>query len=358
MSKSVESTGRARIWMVAILVAGCAASAAAVWWFAFARRPIPRGQAGTRWIMPQSRLLKTQVNATGIVRLKTGAEVRVGAQISGIVRRLFVTVGSRVTQGQVIAQIDPRPIEARVQQARAQLSQAQVTLAKAALDQNRSGQLFNAGIISQQQFQDASATFEIASASVQSAQSGVSEASVDLAYVDIRAPISGTVSSVSTQQGETVAASFATPTFVTIIQSDALEIVAMVDEADIGNVRPGEKATFVTQTWPDLEFAGTLLRIAPVATIISGVVNYEVAISILHGITKLKPDMTANVNITTAQRRLMVVPAGCVHRDGDGSFVYVQSPVRKTGPAARGYWQSHIVRSGDPARPRCQHRGP
>jgi multidrug resistance efflux pump len=79
---------------------------------------------------------------------------------------------------------------------------------------------------------------------------------VDLEYVEIRAPISGTIASVSTQRGETVAASFATPTFVTIIQKDALEVVAMVDEADIGNVRPGEEATFTTETWPDFEFAG------------------------------------------------------------------------------------------------------
>ena len=115
-------------------------------------------------------------------------------------------------------------------------------------------------------------------------------AQVDLSYVEIRAPISGTVASITTQQGETVAASFATPTFVTIIQEAALEVIAMVDEADIGNVRRGEKVVFTTETYPDHEFQGTVTRIAPVATVLSGVVNYQVAISIERDIALLRPD--------------------------------------------------------------------
>jgi macrolide-specific efflux system membrane fusion protein len=225
-----------------------------------------------------------------------------------------------------------------VQQARAQLAQARTTLAKATADADRSRQLFAAGIISRQQFQDATATLDAATASEQVAQRALDDASVDLAYVDIRAPIDGTVASVSTQQGETVAASFATPTFVTIIQKNALEVVAMVDEADIGNVRPGEAATFTTETWPDLEFTGTVLRIAPIATIISGVVNYEVAISIQDKVNLLKPDMTSNVNIITAQHHALTIPAACLHRDQSGTWVYVRSetgaPLRR--PVAAG----------------------
>jgi RND family efflux transporter MFP subunit len=145
-------------------------------------------------------MLKVQVNATGIVRLKTGAEFSVGAQLSGIVHRLFVTVGSKVVRGQVIAEIDPRPVQAKVGPARAQLAQARVTLAKATADQGRSRQFFEAGVISKQQFQDADASLDAAEASVQSAESGVEDARVDLAYIDIRSPISGIVASVSTQR--------------------------------------------------------------------------------------------------------------------------------------------------------------
>ncbi|MDE3188322.1 MAG: efflux RND transporter periplasmic adaptor subunit, partial [Acidobacteriota bacterium] len=208
----------------------------------------------------------------------------------------------------------------------AELAQARVALVKATTDADRSRQLYDAGIIPLEQWQNAQDALHAASASVQVAQSGVADARVDLAYVEIRAPITGTVASVSTQEGETVAASFATPTFVTIIRRNALELVAMVDEADIGNVRSGETASFTTETWPDKEFTGTVLRVAPVATIISGVVNYEVTISIRSNTAMLKPDMTANVNIVTAQREALEIPPACLHRDQTGTWVYIRAP--------------------------------
>jgi RND family efflux transporter MFP subunit len=171
--------------------------------------------------------------------------------------------------------------------------------------------------------------------------------------VDIRAPIAGTIASISTQQGETVAASFATPTFVTIIQEAALEVIAMVDEADIGNVRRGEKVTFTTETYPDHEFRGIVTRIAPVATVISGVVNYEVAISIERDIGLLKPDMTANVNIHTSQHQATLIPTKCLHKDGPQSFVYVEQaaglPVKRVvSVGARMADETEIVRGLEP----------
>ena len=237
-----------------------------------------------------------------------------------------VTVGSHVNQGDVIAEIDSRPVTAKIDQARTQLAQAEVSAVKAETDFARSQKLFEAGIIPAQQFEDSRAALNAANASVAAAQSGVTTAQVDLAYVNIRAPISGTVASIATQQGETVAASFATPTFVTIIQEAALEVIAMVDEADIGNVRRGDKIEFTTETYPDHEFQGSVTRIAPVATIISGVVNYEVAISIERDIALLRPDMTANVNIRTSEHRALMLPSKCVHKDGGQDFIYVHRP--------------------------------
>lgn len=328
-----DSTTKRRLRgaILALIVVG-GIGGVVVWRLLVVRRTTRASPPGTHWVMPQERVIKTEVNATGVMRLKTGALVRVGAQLSGIVRRLFVTVGSTVTQGQVIAEIDSRPVEARLQQAKAQLAQARVTMSKAAIDASRSDQLYTAGIISKQQWQDAHSSLDAASASVQVAQAGVQDASVDLDYVEIRAPITGMVSSVSTQQGETVASAFATPTFVTIIQKNALEVVAMVDEADIGNVRAGESAVFTTETWPDREFTGSVIRINPVGTIISGVVNYEVTIAILKDVALLKPDMTANVNIATAERKALLIPPECVHRESDGAFVYARSA---TGQPAR-----------------------
>ena len=324
MNQPVEKKRRSWRWVVVMLVIAIAGALPA-WRWLRGRAQAATPRTAPRWMAVQERSLSAKVNATGVVRLKTGAEIRVGAQLSGIVKRLYVTVGSDVKAGDVIAEIDARPIQAKVGQAEAQLVQARATQAKAATDADRTQQLFNAGIVSRQQWQDAQATLRAASASVQVAESAVADASVDLAYVEIRAPIGGTVASVSTQQGETVAASFATPTFVTIIRRDALELVAMVDEADIGNVRAGEPATFTTETWPDKEFTGTVLRVAPVATIISGVVNYEVTISIGNRAAMLRPDMTANVNIVTAERHALVIPLACLHRDPTGSWVYIRA---------------------------------
>jgi RND family efflux transporter MFP subunit len=278
--------------------------------------------------------VSTTVSATGTVRLKSGAEVRVGAQLSGIVRRLNITVGSQVHAGDVIAEIDDRPVRAKIDQAQTQLAQSQVALAKSKTDLWREQKLFEAGVVPRQQLDDSAAAFAAAQAAVTAAESSLAAAKVDLTYVEIRAPIGGTIASVSTLQGETVAASFATPTFVTIIQQSALEVVAMVDEADIGNVRPGLSVSFTTETYPDREFTGKVARIAPVATIVSGVVNYEVAISIGRDVASLKPDMTTNVSVVTAKHRALLLPSGCIHKQDGQTFVYVRiladTPLKRT----------------------------
>jgi RND family efflux transporter MFP subunit len=324
-SNGATKPGRRRIVLLLIFCA-IAAAAGSTWWSQHRNATSDASAPHVKWVAPEVRNVSTNVNATGTLKLKIGAEVRVGAQLSGIVRRLNVIVGSHVNEGDVIAEIDSRPVTAKVDQARTQLTQAEVSEVKARTDFARSQKLFEAGIIPAQQFEDSRAALNAASASVAAAQSVVSTAQVDLAYVDIRAPISGTVASIATQQGETVAATFATPTFVTIIRESALEVIAMVDEADIGNVRRGEKVEFTTETYPDHEFQGTVTRIAPVATIISGVVNYEVAISIERDVALLRPDMTANVSIQTSERSALLLASKCVHRDGGQSFIYVQGP--------------------------------
>jgi RND family efflux transporter MFP subunit len=327
-SSTSDRAGRPRkrrgSWL--LLLCAFALVAAVAWWSLNHNTATDTRSTQVQWVAPSTRNITANVNATGTVKLKIGAEVRVGAQLSGIVRRLNVTVGSHVNQGDVIAEIDSRPVTAKIEEARMQLAQADVSEGKARTDFARSQKLFEAGIIPAQQFEDSRAALNAAGASVAAAQSVVSTAQVDLAYVDIRAPISGTVASIATQQGETVAASFATPTFVTIIQESSLEVMAMVDEADIGNVRRGEQVAFTTETYPDREFLGAVTRIAPVATIISGVVNYEVAISIERDVALLRPDMTANINIRTSEHRALSIPSKCVHREGGQSFLYVQGP--------------------------------
>ena len=132
------------------------------------------------------------------------------------------------------------------------------------------------------------------------------------------------MASVTTQEGETVAASFNAPTFATIIEDGALELIAMVDETDIGNVAVGNPVTFTVEAYPAKEFEGHVARIAPKGTILSGVVNFEVMIRIDSPAEVLKPDMTANVSLRTAEREALVVPNAAIQRDGSDRFVWVE----------------------------------
>lgn len=326
LSQIVRGTrlGAGRKKVVALAVVLVVITAGALAYF-LRRERVARSDASNMpaVVSPEIQNLAVFVTTTGVVRLKTGAEVRVGAQVSGIVRKLNVTVGSRIQRGDVIAEVDARPIEAQVNQARTQVEMDQLAVAKTQRDLSRGQQLLSAELVPRQQTEDLEWQYKIAQAKLANSQSNLAAAELTLSYATIKAPISGIVSSVSTQEGETVAASFAAPTFVTIVQDNALELVAMVDETDIANVRPGAPVTFTVEAYTSREFAGTVKRIDPTATIVSGVVNYQVVIEIRKGLQFLKPDMTANISIQTAKRQALVLPSVAIHRDGDRSFVYL-----------------------------------
>lgn len=279
--------------------------------------------APASWVTPESRQMDSTVTTSGTVRLRTGAEVRVGSQVSGIVEKLHVTVGSHIQKGDIIAEIDPRPLQARADQARTQAAMDEVAVSKSQRDLGRGQQLFAEKLLPSQQLEDLEWQVKSAQAKLNKSKSDLAAAVVDLSYTEIRAPISGTVASVSTQEGETVAASFAAPTFVTIIEDNALELVALVDETDIANVRSGDAVTFTVEAYPSLEIPAVVKRIDPVATIISGVVNYAVMAAIQKDSQFLKPDMTANINIRTAEHKALVVPNAAIQRDGEERFVRV-----------------------------------
>jgi RND family efflux transporter MFP subunit len=279
--------------------------------------------AAPQVIHAERRMIGTTVNATGTVRLRVGSEVRVGAQLSGIVKKLNVTVGTSVRAGDPIAEIDDAPIQARLAQADAQVQLDYASMERNRVNFERAQQLFSQGLIPAQQEQDLQMALGEAKARYEKSLRDRDLVKVDLGYVTIRAPISGTVSSVSTQEGETVAASFTAPTFVTIIGVNALQLVAMVDETDIANVRPRNPVTFTVDSYPARDFPGVVESIAPKATVVSGVVNYEVTISIRKDAELLKPDMTANVTVQTARRDALLLPAAAVQADGGQSFVYV-----------------------------------
>ncbi len=281
-------------------------------------------EAGTTFVTPERRTVSSSVLATGAIRLRVGAEVRVGSQMSGIVEELNVTVGSKIKKGEVIAKIDSRALEARRDQALAQVAVVEQEVRRVEVQLERAQKLDVDRFVTRNRIEDLSLELVEMQARLEKARRDVGVVKTDLEYARILAPISGTIASVTTQEGETVAASFATPTFVTIIDDDALELVALVDETDIGDVADRNSVFFTVEAYPSQEFEGYVKQIAPKGTLISGVVNFEVMISIESPLDVLKPDMTANVSIQIAERDTLVVPSSAIHRDGFESYVYIE----------------------------------
>jgi len=282
----------------AAMIACVAVGVGAGTWYWTRSAPVARATPKAPAASPApKRAAPSTVLASGVIRLRVGSEVRVGSQVSGIVTTLNVTVGSHIGRDELIAEIDSRELDARLEQARAQVAVAQQEVRRATVVLERATRLDERQLIPRQQLEDAELALDDAKAKLVKAQRDAEVVDTDRSFTQIRAPISGTVASVSTQQGETVAASFTAPTFVTIIADHALQLVAMVDETDIGAVRTGSRATFTVEAYPDRQFLGRVERIAPKATIVSGVVNYEVMITIGSSADVLKPDMTANVSI-------------------------------------------------------------
>jgi RND family efflux transporter MFP subunit len=290
------------------------------------------------------RTIAATVTTTGVIRLRVGAEVRVGTQVSGIVQTLNVTVGSHIHRHDVIAEIDSRGLRARLAQANAQVAVAEQEVRRTDVELARVERLDQQRLVPRQQVDDLALAGQAARAQLEKSRRDADVVETDLSYAVIRAPISGTVASVSTQEGETVAAALAAPTFVTIIADHALQLIAMVDETDIANVMPANTVTFTVEAYPSREFEGHVESIAPKATIVSGVVNYEVMVAVDSATDVLKPDMTANIAIRTAERQALVVPDAALQRAGDERFVYVEEagrPVKR--PVAVGVREAGVV---------------
>lgn len=238
------------------------------------------------------------VSATGVIRPRVGAEVRVGSRISGVVRRLFVRIGDRVEKGQLLAELDTRELRARRDQASASLALARANLAFSEADLRRKRELAAAQVIASSELDVAERAQAVAEQQLRQAEADLELTTTQLGYARIEAPIAGVVSSISTQEGETVAASFAAPTFVTLLDLDRLEVWAYVDETDIGRIRTGQKARFTVDSWPDQEVEGEVTAIYPQAEIRDNVVNYVTVVRFTPPPDRtLRPEMTAAVKI-------------------------------------------------------------
>jgi RND family efflux transporter MFP subunit len=267
--------------------------------------------------------ISTAVKATGVVKPMIGAEVRVGSRVSGVVRRLYVRVGDAVTQGQLLAELDARDLEARRGEAAAALEIAEANLRYASADLRRKGELRSEQLIAPSEMDLARQAFAVADRQCAQARANLDYATTQLGYARIVAPIAGVVESVTTQEGETVAASLAAPTFVTLVDLTRLEVRAYVDETDIGRIHVGQRAHFTVDTYPDHEFTGRVTAIYPQAEIRDNVVDYVAVLDIDAPRDRLlRPEMTTTTAIQLGtHEHVLSVPIRAVRREGGRSFV-------------------------------------
>ncbi len=245
--------------------------------------------------------MAADVVAVGIVKSQIGAEVKVGSQLSGIVARLHVNVGDVVKRGDALAELDDAQWRARVGSLEAELAAAEAELAYARSDVSRMERVAS---YSPAQVENGRRNVQVREAMVGQTRAKLDEARVELSYTRIRAPIAGTVASVSTYEGETVAAAFAAPTFVTIVDLSRLEVQAYVDEHDIGTVRAGERVQFRVDAFRDRELTGTVRAIYPKPQLLNNVVNYIVIVDFPRPPDLIvRPEMTAHVTFMPADTR-------------------------------------------------------
>lgn len=316
-----------------------------------------------------------KVIATGSVTLKTGAEVKIGARISGQLQGLLVQIGDVIREGDLIAVIEHEDLLARVAKFRADMQAEKARLAKirsegpllinkdeAELEEldvqrrlakkmlERNLELHRQGVVAATVVDEAEERVEVlqaktklaveelklekirmehdillAEAMVDKARASLDEEKIRLSYARITAPIDGVVAFISTQKGETVVAGLSAPTFVTLIDLTRLEVTVYVDETDIGRIQLRQQAIFSVDTYADRFFTGVVRDIHPKAVIKDNVVNYEVVLEInRENIVLLRPEMTTNVVITTGTRPgVLAIPKEAVKRSGKETFAMI-----------------------------------
>lgn len=311
---------RRRFWL-AVTVALAVLALLGRWWLAggdeprtYVTAPVEKGP------------IVATVTATGTVN--PVKSVTVGTYVSGPIQDIFVDFNSPVRKGQVIAKIDPRTYQGKVDKARAELSTATAGVEKARADaklrrlqEARQEALAKTRVVSRDELdvsrstaEQAEAQLKLAQAAVEQAEASVREAEVNLGYTDIVSPVDGIVVSRDVQVGQTVAASFQTPTLFVIAESlKKMQVNAFVSEADIGRVREGQRATFSVDAYPGRSFSAIVLQVRNSPQSVENVVTYDVVLEFDNDELLLKPGMTANVSIVTAEEReVLKVPTAAL----------------------------------------------
>lgn len=282
------------------------------------------------------------ITATGTVQPVD--TVAVGTQVSGTVKKIYVDYNSVVKKGQLLAELDKTLFQASVDQAKGNLAQQESQLVFQQGNLDRQTQLYNVGAISKADYDNAVYTYNSAKASVSAQKANLASAEKNLALSSIYSPIDGTVLSRNVSEGQTVAASFSTPTLFTIAKDlTKMQVRASVDEADVGNIKEGERATFTVDAFLDDVFDGTIQEIRLNPTTSANVVTYTTIINASNSDLKLKPGMTASVFIYT--------------READSALLVPAKALKYSPDAASLPKEDTIVAAQDTSRKLSSHEG-
>ncbi len=286
-------------WLIILLLLGGVGYAGWRW---YGQRGLAAQQIEYKTAAAAKGDLIQQVTANG--QISPVKNVTVGTQVSGIVKELYVDFNSRVTNGQVIARIDPSTYEQNLEQAEAELSNSKAALEFAVLSHKRAKDLAAAKLAPESDFDKAVVDLHQGEAVVRMREAAVKRAKVDLERTTIFAPIDGMVITRSVDIGQTVAASFNTPTLFNIANDlSKMQIDAMVSEADVGGVEEGQSVTFTVDAFPQRKFRGTVKQVRFAPTTNQNVVNYATVVELSNADLKLRPGMTANANILVAENK-------------------------------------------------------
>lgn len=298
------------LWITLGVIAACA-----LLWLIF--RPTSKETVTLETAKAQRIDISTSVTATGTVEPVT--KVEVGTQVSGIVSKLYVDYNDVVKAGQVIAEMDKVNLQAELTSANAQLSTAKTEFEYQEKEYNRIKTLHDKELVSDSEFDQAQYQYQSAKNAYSQSQASYTKVRRNLSYATITSPIDGVVISRAVEEGQTVAAGFSTPTLFTIAKNlTEMQVIADVDEADIGQVLEGQRVTFTVDAYPDDVFEGDVKQVRLEATTTSNVVTYEVVINAPNPDLKLKPGLTANVTIYTLEENdVLAIPTKALRFNPD-----------------------------------------
>ena len=352
--REVPTTGRSEpsshraVWPFMAIFAALLLVAGAIWWLMQSNAPV--------------RYLTTPVTRGTVARtvVATGTvnpvlTIIIGSYVSGVIQQMSCDYNTRVKKGQLCAKIDPRPYQAALDQAKGQLARDSAQLAGARVDLARYAVLWGQNSIAKQTYDDQDALVKELAGTVQLDSAAVETAQVNLAYTNIVSPVNGTVVARNITIGQTVAASFQTPTlFLIATDLSKMQVDTNVSESDIGGIKDGQQANFTVEAFTDRTFRGTVVQVRQAPQTVQNVVTYDVVVGVDNAKFLLMPGMTATVGIVTDQRTdalrvpdqaLRFVPSG-PHTAGPigGSR---SGAVQSVG-ASREPAQVWVLRDGEP----------